>query len=101
MHDAEHRDAFAHQRDRDRRAAPPRGVLERSVVRVDEPYPAGLAPRGHRAFFAAELRREERLERGLQALLDLAVDRAAAALAARSLRRVELLAPPRALGLHR
>src|SRR3989454_3334134 len=50
---------------------------------------------------AAELRGNQRLQRDLQPLLDLAIERAAAAAAARALQRVELGAQALAFGLYR
>ena len=101
VHHAEHRLSFAQERDRDRRAAPARGVLESAVVRIDQPHPAGARAGRDGAFLAAELRGNQRLQRDLQPLLDLAVERAAAAAAARAPRRVELGAQPLAFGLYR
>jgi len=69
-------------------------------VRIDEPDPAFARAFGDLAFLAAEARGNERLQRTLQPLLDLAIERAAAAPAARALRRVELGTQPFALGFH-
>ncbi len=101
MHHAEHRLALLEQGDRNRRAAPPGGVLEGAVVRIDQPHPAGTRAGRDGALLAAELRRDQPLECRLQPLLDLAIERAAAAPAARALRRVELGAQPLALGFDR
>src|SRR4029077_5232186 len=81
--------AFAEERDRDRRATAARRVFEGAIVRIDQPYPAGARAGRDGAFLAAELRRDQRLQRSLEALLDLAIERTAAAASARPARRVE------------
>ena len=101
VHHAEHGPSLLEKRHRDRRAAPARRVFEGAIVRIDQPHPAFARAGRDGALLAAELRRDERLERDLQTLLDLAVERAAAGPAARTLRPIELLAQPRALGLDR
>src|SRR5437763_941084 len=75
--------------------------FEGAVVRIDEPHPALARARGGGALFAAEACGNQRLQRALQTLLDLAVERAAAAPAARPLRRVELRAQALAFGFYR
>ena len=70
-------------------------------MRIDEPDPAFARAFGDLAFLAAEARGNERLQRTLQPLLDLAIEWAAAAAAARAARPVELGAQALALGLDR
>ena len=99
VHHAERGNIAAQQRHRDRRPPSSLRVLGGAVVRVDEPRPALLRARHRFAFLAAESARHEPLQLRAQALLDLAVDRRAAALAARAARQVELGTQARALCL--
>ena len=94
VHHAEHRHALAQQRDRDRRAAPPGEELERAVVRIDEPGPAGPGTGSAPRLFTDEIAIDEATQRFPQAFLDLLVDRAVAALAARAAVAIELGAQP-------
>src|SRR6185295_19232422 len=100
VHHAEHWRALAQQRDRDRRAAPPGEELERAVVRIHEPDPACPGARRGSRLLADEGAIDEAAQRLAQAFLDLLVDRAVAALAARPAGTVELGAQPLAFGFH-
>jgi hypothetical protein len=52
VHDREHWNALAQERNRDRRAAPPLDELARAVLRIDEPARSGKRPGGQAGFFA-------------------------------------------------
>jgi hypothetical protein len=99
MHHAQHRNAAAQQRDRDRRAATSLQELARPILRIDEPAVAGERAWCESGLLAEKVARNELLQVFAQPLLDLSVDRRLAARAARTARLAELRVQPRAFAL--
>jgi hypothetical protein len=100
VHDREHWNAVAQERNRDRRAAPPLDELARAVLRIDQPARSGKRPGGQAGFFAEKITRNERLQAFAQLLFDLDVDGRLAARSARAACAVELCVQACALVLY-
>jgi hypothetical protein len=97
VHDAKHGQVVPQQPDRDRRAAPPLDEFARSILRIDEPPPAGERPGAEAGLLAEEIAWNDRLQAAAQAFFDFGVDRRLAAGSARPVGAAELGVQSRAL----